>query len=51
VSQGGAYYYGIAISEEELPKINKELFNRGFQLGRIKSFDNETLYGITAIPK
>jgi hypothetical protein len=41
------FYYGITIAESELPSINKELHARHFQLGRIKSFGNETLYGIT----
>lgn len=41
------YYYGITISEKELPEINKELHNRKVQLGRVKSFGNETLYSIT----
>jgi len=51
LSVHGLYYYGITIAENELPKINKELGDRGLQLGRIKSFDNETLYGITKIAK
>jgi hypothetical protein len=41
------YYYGITIAESELPAINKELHDRKLQLGRIMSFGNETLYGIT----
>jgi len=41
------YYYGITIAESELPAINKELHERHFQLGRIKTFGNETLYEIT----
>ncbi len=47
----GVYYYGITIDEKELPTINKELGARGLQLGRIKTFGNETLYGITKIQK
>ncbi len=43
----GVYYYGITISEGELPAINARLHERGLQLGRIKAFGNETLYGIT----
>ncbi len=51
LEQFGLYYYGIAISESELPAINKELGARGLQLGRYKTFGNEALYGITKIPK
>ena len=47
----GLYYYGITISESELPAINNELGSRGLQLGRYKTFGNESLYGITKIPK
>jgi hypothetical protein len=45
------YYYGITINDSELPAINKELGARGLQLGRYKTFGNESLYGITKIPK
>lgn len=41
------YYYGITIDEKELPAINQELHARHLQLGRVKSFGNETLYSIT----
>jgi hypothetical protein len=47
----GLYYYGITIKESELPAINKELGSRGLQLGHYKTFGNESLYGITKIPK
>jgi len=47
----GLYYYGITISDVERPAINKELAALKLQLGRIKSFGNETLYGITKIQK
>jgi hypothetical protein len=47
----GLYYYGITIKESELPAINKELASRGLQLGHYKTFGNESLYGITKIPK
>ncbi len=48
---GGLYYYGITISESELPAINKELDARHLQLGRYMTFGNESLYGITTIGK
>lgn len=41
------YYYGITIDEKELPAINAELHVRHLQLGRVKTFGNETLYSIT----
>jgi hypothetical protein len=47
----GLYYYGITIKESELPTINKELGARNLQLGHYKTFGNESLYGITKIPK
>jgi len=47
----GLYYYGITIKESELPTINKELDALGLQLGRYKTFGNESLYGITKIAK
>jgi hypothetical protein len=41
------YYYGITIDEKELPSLNAELHKRNLQLGRVKTFGNETLYSIT----
>ena len=47
----GLYYYGIAVSEEEYAKLEAELGKYGLQMGRIKAFGNEMLYGITRVPK
>lgn len=47
LAYNGLYYYGITIAEAELPSINEKLHAHKLQLGRIKSFGNETLYGIT----
>jgi hypothetical protein len=43
----GLYYYGVTLSEDEYRQVGAELGERGFAIGRFRSFGNETLYGIT----